>query len=113
VTDLPIARIKDMVRPTGDQLAALDELSAAVAKANDAIKASCPTAVPLTPVARLDAAAARLQAMIQALDIVRDPYLAARPSRQRHARPSPKAASKPRRQESAIRFACERQDWPR
>jgi LTXXQ motif family protein len=73
VTDLPIARIKDTVRPTGDQLAALDELSAAVAKANDAIKASCPTAVPLTPVARLDAAAARLQAMIQALDIVRDP----------------------------------------
>jgi len=73
VTDLPIARIKDTVRPTGDQVAALDELSAAVAKANDAIKASCPTAVPLTPVARLDAAAARLQAMIQALDIVRDP----------------------------------------
>ena len=73
VTDLPIARIKDTVRPTGDQIAALDELSAAVAKANDAIQASCPTAVPLTPVARLDAAAARLQAMIQALDIVRDP----------------------------------------
>jgi hypothetical protein len=73
VTDLPIARIKDTVRPTGDQLAALDELSTAVVKANDAIKASCPTAVPLTPVARLDAAAARLQAMIQALDIVRDP----------------------------------------
>jgi hypothetical protein len=73
VTDLPIARIKDTVRPTGDQLTALNELSAAVAKANDAIKASCPTAVPLTPVARLDAAEARLQAMIQALDIVRDP----------------------------------------
>ncbi len=73
VTDLPIARIKDTVRPTGDQLAALDELSAAVVKANDAIKASCPTAVPLTPVARLDAAEARLRAMIQALDIVRDP----------------------------------------
>jgi hypothetical protein len=73
VTDLPIARIKDTVRPTGDQIAALDELGAAVAKANDAIKASCPTAVPLTPVARLDAAEARLQAMIQALDIVRDP----------------------------------------
>ena len=73
VTDLPIARIKDTVRPTGDQLAALDELSAAIAKANAAIQASCPTAVPLTPVARLDAAAARLQVMIQALDIVRDP----------------------------------------
>ena len=73
VSDLPIERIKDTVRPTGDQLAALDDLSAATAKANDAIKASCPTAVPLTPMARLDAAEARLQSMIQAVDIVREP----------------------------------------
>jgi hypothetical protein len=73
VTDLPIERIKSTVRPTGDQLAALDELSAAAAKANDAIKASCPTAIPLTPMARLDAAEARLQAMIRAVDIVREP----------------------------------------
>ena len=73
VTDLPTERIKNTVRPTGDQAAALDDLNAAVAKANDAIKASCPTAVPLTPMARLDAAEARLSAMIQAVDIVRDP----------------------------------------
>ena len=73
VSDLPIERIKDKVRPTGDQLAALDDLSAATAKANDVIKASCPTAVPLTPMARLDAAEARLQSMIQAVDIVREP----------------------------------------
>ena len=38
------------------------------------------------------------------------PYLATRPSRQRYARPSPKASSKPQRQVSATRFACERQD---
>ena len=73
VTNLPIARIKDAVRPTGDQLAALDELDAASAKANEAIKASCPSAIPLTPMARLDAAHARLPAMIQAVDIVRGP----------------------------------------
>jgi hypothetical protein len=73
VTDLPTERIKNTVRPTGDQVAGLDDLNAAVAKANDAIKASCPTAVPLTPMARLDAAEARLSAMIQAVDIVRDP----------------------------------------
>ena len=73
VSDLPIERIKNTVRPTGDQLAALDDLSAATAKANDAIRASCPTAVPLTPMARLDAAEARLQTMIQAVDIVREP----------------------------------------
>ena len=73
VSDLPIERIKNTVQPTGDQLAVLEDLSAAAAKANDAVKASCPTAVPLTPMARLDAAEARLQAMIQAVDIVREP----------------------------------------
>jgi hypothetical protein len=71
VTDLPIERIKEVVQPTGDQLAALNELSAAAAKANDIIKASCPTAVPLTPVARRDAVEARLEAVNQAADIVR------------------------------------------
>jgi hypothetical protein len=73
VTDFPIERIKQAVQPTGDQLTALNELSAAVAKANDIIKASCPTAVPLTPVARLDTAEARLEAVIQAADVVRGP----------------------------------------
>jgi hypothetical protein len=73
VSDLPIERIKNTVRPTGDQLTALDDLSAATAKANDAIRASCATAVPLTPMARLDAAKARLQTMIQAVDIVHEP----------------------------------------
>lgn len=73
VTSLPIAQIKKVVQPTGDQAADLDALSAAAAKTNDVIKASCPSAIPLTPVARLDAAAARLEAMIQAVQIVRPP----------------------------------------
>ena len=73
VTDFPIERIKQVVQPTGDQLTALNELSAAVAKANDIIKASCPTAVPLTPVARLATAEARLEAVIQAADVMRAP----------------------------------------
>jgi hypothetical protein len=73
VTDLPIAQIKTTVRPTGDQLSALDALSAAAAKANDVVKASCPSAIPLTPVARLDAAQARLEAMTQAVNIVQGP----------------------------------------
>jgi hypothetical protein len=76
VTDFPIERIKEVVRPTGDQLAVLNELSAAATKANDIIKASCPTAVPLTPVARLDTAEARLEAVIQAADVVRGPLQA-------------------------------------
>ncbi len=73
VTDLPIEKIKQTVQPAGDQLAALDDLNAAALKARDAIKTSCPTAVPLTPVARLDAAEGRLEAVINAVDIVHDP----------------------------------------
>ena len=73
VSDLPIAQIKPTVRPTGDQQTALDELNAAAVKANDVVKSSCPTAMPLTPAARLDAAQARLEAMMKAVDIVRGP----------------------------------------
>jgi hypothetical protein len=73
VSDLPIAQIKKTVRPTGDQLANLDALNAASANANKAVAASCPEQVPLTPVARLDAAQRRLEATIQAVQIVRDP----------------------------------------
>jgi LTXXQ motif family protein len=73
VTDLPIAQIKQTVHPNGEQLATLDDLSAAAQKATDILKASCPTAIPLTPVARLDAAQSRLEATIQAVDVVRDP----------------------------------------
>jgi len=76
VTDFPIERIKQVVQPTGDQLTSLDDLSAATAKAHDIIKASCPTAVPLTPVARLEAAEARLAAVMQAVDVVREPLAA-------------------------------------
>ena len=61
------------MRPSPDQAAALDELSAAAAQANAIVKASCPTAIPLTPVARLDTAETRLEAMIQAVQIVRGP----------------------------------------
>ncbi len=73
VTDLPIAQIKKTVRPAGDQVAALDALSAAAGKANNVVASSCPNDIPLTPVARLDAAEQRLKAVIQAVQIVRDP----------------------------------------
>ena len=73
VSDLPIAQIKQTVQPTGDQQTALDELNDAAVKANDVVKSSCPTAMPLTPAARLDAAQARLEAMMKAVDIVQGP----------------------------------------
>ena len=56
-----------------DQKAALDNLSAAASQAREIIKSSCPASVPLTPIARLDAAAQRLDATIKAIQIVRSP----------------------------------------
>ncbi|MDR3422925.1 MAG: Spy/CpxP family protein refolding chaperone [Xanthobacteraceae bacterium] len=73
VSDLPIAKIRRAVHPTADQAAALNALNAAAGKANEAIQASCPTDIPLTPVARLDAAEKRIEAMIEAVQIMREP----------------------------------------
>jgi len=73
VTDLPIGQIRQIVRLASDQLSALDELSAAVSKAKEIVAASCPKTIPLTPLGRLDAAQQRLDAMIQAVQIVRSP----------------------------------------
>jgi len=73
VTNLPIDHIRQTVHPTADQEAALDDLSAASSQASDMIKASCPNAVPLTPLGRLDAAEQRLDATIKAVQTVRTP----------------------------------------
>jgi LTXXQ motif family protein len=73
VTNLPIDQIRRTVHPTADQEAALDNLSAASSQASEVIKSSCPSAVPLTPIGRLDAAEQRLQATIKAIQIVRAP----------------------------------------
>ena len=73
MTGLPIDQIRQTVQPTGDQQPALDDLNAASSHANDVVKASCPAELPLTPVGRLDAAEKRLEAMIQAVQILRSP----------------------------------------
>jgi hypothetical protein len=73
VTNLPIEQIKQTVRPTADQQAALDDLNAASSQASDVIQSSCPTSVPLTPIGRLDAAEQRLQATVKAIEIIRTP----------------------------------------
>jgi hypothetical protein len=74
VTGLPIDRIiAQAVQPTGNQVQALDDLEIAVDSASEVVKASCPIQVPLTPLDRLDAAERRLDAMIQAMHVVRAP----------------------------------------
>src|SRR5580704_4321893 len=73
VTNLPIDHIRQAVNPTPDQEAALENLSAASSQASEIIKSSCPAAVPLTPIGRLDTAERRLDANIKAIGIVRSP----------------------------------------
>ena len=73
VTDLPFDYIEQALKPTDEQLKALVALKAASSQASDALKASCPSEVLLTPLGRLDIVQKRLDGMIQALGIVRTP----------------------------------------
>ena len=71
ISSLAINRIEDVVRPTDTQGAALDKLDEAMQKAVEALNTACPNAVPQTPVGRLDVMQKRLEAMIDAANIVR------------------------------------------
>ena len=73
VAGLPVEQLSKIVDATEDQRAAFEDLKAAVAKASDVLKGSCPAEAPLTPVARLDAMEHRLQAMQAANEAVRGP----------------------------------------
>jgi LTXXQ motif family protein len=73
VVSLPIDQIQRAIRPADAQVAMLDDLKAASAQADNLLRASCPTEVPLTPIARLDAVMKRIQAMSQAVQILRPP----------------------------------------
>jgi hypothetical protein len=69
----PIDRIQQIVAPTEAQRAALDDLANASIKAAQIIKAACPTTVSFTPTGRLDAMQMRIEAMIEAVNVVRGP----------------------------------------
>jgi hypothetical protein len=71
VTSFPIDRMREAIQPTASQSAALNDLASAASNASSVVAASCPSIPPLTPVARLDAVEQRLEAMIQAVQIVR------------------------------------------
>ncbi|MGH7246657.1 MAG: Spy/CpxP family protein refolding chaperone [Pseudomonadota bacterium] len=73
IMNLPIDQIERAIRPTDAQVAMLNDLKAASAKADNTLRSSCPTEVPLTPLGRLDAVARRIQTMIQAVQILRPP----------------------------------------
>jgi hypothetical protein len=71
LSSLAIDRIEEVVQPTEAQLAGLDRLSDALAKAVDSLQRACPTVVATTPVGRMETMQQRLGAMIEAANIVR------------------------------------------
>ena len=71
-TKLPLQRIEEVVKPTGPQQTALDQLNQGSAKAADELRASCPAQTgEESPTARLDVMNNRLDAMVQAAKTLR------------------------------------------
>jgi len=68
---LPVQDIEEIVKPKDQQQTAFENLKQASAQAADELKTSCPAQTPATPVARLEAASNRLQALVQAVKTVR------------------------------------------
>ena len=69
--DLPVQRIEQVVQPSAQQQSAFNDLKKAAQKASDQLQSSCPTAVPKSPVARVDTVETRLAAMADAIKSVR------------------------------------------
>jgi len=70
VTDLPIERIAQAVRPTAAQQVSLDELRDASTKAADGLKTNCPAYQALTPTGRVEAMETRLESTLAAVKTV-------------------------------------------
>jgi chorismate mutase len=71
LTDFPIQRIAEQVQPDQSQQALLDELKAATEQAVEMLRSACPSDLPSTPTARIAAVRQRVEAMLQALRLVR------------------------------------------
>jgi hypothetical protein len=71
VTEWPTAEIEARLHPTEAQRASLAALQDTTAKAADTLKSSCQPTEAITPPARLEAVANRLDTMVQAVKTVR------------------------------------------
>ena len=69
--DLPAQRIEQVVQPTAQQQSAFDNLKKAAQNASEKLQSSCPTAMPLSPTARVDTVETRLSSMADAIKSVR------------------------------------------
>jgi len=75
-TEWPAERIESMVNPTREQAEKLDAVRQATEQAADLLRTSCPTEMPATPPARLDAIQKRLETMRDAVATVQKPLAA-------------------------------------
>jgi LTXXQ motif family protein len=66
LSNLPIARIEDVIKPNDKQEVALKDLEDATLKGVSILQAACPDETPITPPGRLEAMETRLKAMIEA-----------------------------------------------
>jgi LTXXQ motif family protein len=73
VTGWPINQIQDAVQPNAQQSALLDGVGNAIVKASDEIKSRCPTTVAFTPTDRLAQMQQRLQALVDAVNLISPP----------------------------------------
>jgi len=73
IAGLPIEQFQQAIQPDETQRAALDELASASLRAAQEIRAACPTQIPTSAPARLEAMQRRIEAMIAAVGIVQGP----------------------------------------
>jgi hypothetical protein len=71
LSNLPIERIEDTVKPDDSQESKLKDLESATNNAVGILQAACPDDVPMTPPGRLDAMEKRLKAMVEAANTVK------------------------------------------
>lgn len=69
--NLPVQRIEEVVQPTAQQQSAFDDLKKTTQSASGKLQSFCPTAVPLSPVARLNTLETQVKAMADAIEVVR------------------------------------------
>jgi hypothetical protein len=70
VTNWPTDQIQQVVQPDDAQGGLLNDLTSAIAQASEVIKSQCPTNIAFTPLERLAQMEARLQALLQAVNVV-------------------------------------------
>ena len=70
-TQIPAQRVEEIVKPSQQQLDAFERLKSASTQAANQLQASCPAQMPQTPLDRFDAIGTRLNAMENAIKMVR------------------------------------------